>query len=51
MRPGRAQSFLTHIPPPVFFFTCLLAGWTLDRSWRFALGLDDLVRAWPSAAR
>ncbi len=43
MRPGTARSLFTHIPPPVFFFTFLLAGWLLDRSWRFALGLDGLL--------
>lgn len=43
MRPGSARSFLAHVPPSVFFFACLLAGWSLDRSWRFELGLDSLL--------
>ena len=30
------------VPPPVYFFACLLAGWGLDRRWRCAIGLDGL---------
>jgi len=39
---GRGRNFLEHVPPPVYFGVCLLAGWSLDRSWRWTLGLDDL---------
>ena len=42
MSSGRGRNFLEHVPPPVFFFACLLTGWGLDHAHRLSLGLPDL---------
>jgi protein-S-isoprenylcysteine O-methyltransferase Ste14 len=36
------KAALEHVPPPVFFFACLLLGWTLGLAWPLSLGLEAL---------
>jgi len=46
MKPVGARRILEQVPPPVYFFLCLLAGWGLDRARRLGLGLGDPSLRW-----
>ena len=36
------KAALERVPPPVFFFACLLLGWALGFAWPLSLGLETL---------
>ena len=42
MRSKSRTAALERVPPPVFFFACLLLGWALDFNWPLSLGLKAL---------
>jgi protein-S-isoprenylcysteine O-methyltransferase Ste14 len=42
VKAGGLRAGLERVPPAVYFFVCLLAGWGLGRSRPLALGLDSL---------
>ena len=49
MNAKRIKGFLVRVPPPVFFFTCLLVGWGLGRARPASVGLDALSIRLPIA--
>jgi protein-S-isoprenylcysteine O-methyltransferase Ste14 len=42
MRSKSLKAVLERVPPPVFFFACLLLGWALNFNWPLSLGLKAL---------
>lgn len=42
MRSKSLKAVLERVPPPVFFFACLLLGWALNFNWPLSLGLKTL---------